>query len=87
MVGLPPSLAMTTPPRDFLRGGVRAQVCQKEIEMNAQFSLIKILVVAFAVIGLLAVLSVLSMTFMHSGMMMSFRNMVATCGNMMSGRP
>jgi hypothetical protein len=48
MVGLPPSLAMTTPPRDFLRGGVRAQVCQKEIEMNAQFSLIKILVVAFA---------------------------------------
>jgi len=55
--------------------------------MNAQFSLIKILVVAFAVIGLLAVLSVLSMTFMHSGMVMSFGNMIAACGNMMSRRP
>lgn len=74
---------MSASRRAILHDGVLAHVYQKESEMNAQSLLIKILVTAFAFIGLLAVLSVLGMVFMHSGMMMSFGSMIAACRNAM----
>ena len=46
--------------------------------------LIKGLLIVFALIGVLAVLAILGMIFMHGGMMGSFGTMMSACQGMMA---